>query len=156
MLRAARKHMSSVAMLAVAGALVVGGVAVAQDNGSGPGQSQSGKAGKPGGPPPGGMPFKGLTYGELHVQTKSGEDRVIRLDQGKVSAVSADSITVTENDGNEVTIAVDEDTEVMGKPGEETSVEVSRVRPAGDRDRDQRRGRRLDHGDAEERRAESD
>jgi len=122
MLKAARKHLSAVAMLAIAGALVVGGVAVAQGDGSS-GQGQTGKAGKPIGPPPGGMPFKGLTYGELHVQTKSGEDKVIRIDQGKVSSVTADSITVTENDGSEVTIAVDEDTKVLGKPGSETEIE---------------------------------
>jgi ABC-type Fe3+-hydroxamate transport system substrate-binding protein len=125
MLKAARKHLSAVAMLAVAGALVVGGVAVAQDDGSATQDQsgQSGKGGKPIGPPPGGMPFKGLTYGELHVRTKSGEDKVIRIDQGKVSSVSADSITVTENDGNEVTIAVDEDTKVLGKPGSETTLD---------------------------------
>jgi hypothetical protein len=126
MFKAARKHLSSIAMLAVAGALVVGGVAAAQGgDGDGSWQAQgqgAGKGGKPGGPPPGGIPFKGLTYGELHVQTKAGEEKVIRLDQGKISSVSADSITVTENDGNDVTIAVDEDTKVLGKPGAETAL----------------------------------
>jgi len=122
MFKAARKHLSAVAMLAVAGALVVGGVAVAQGDGGG-GQGQAGKAGKPIGPPPGGMPFKGLTYGELHVRTKAGEDKVIRIDQGKVSSTTESSITVLENDGNEVTIAVDEDTKVLGKPGSETTLE---------------------------------
>ena len=126
MFKAARKHLSSVAMLAVAGALVVGGVAVAQ-GGEGDGSSQgkrdgAGKAGKRGGPPPGGIPFKGLTYGEFHVQTKAGEDKLIRLDQGKVSAVSGDSITVTENDGNDVSIALDGNTKVLGKPGSETTL----------------------------------
>lgn len=123
MLNAVRKQLRSVAMLAVAGALVVGGVAVAQDDssGSGQGSQQAGKNARPPGPPPSGMimPLKGLTYGEFHVRTKSGEDETIRVDQGKVSAVTDSSITVTENDGNEVTIAVDEDTRVLGRPGSE-------------------------------------
>lgn len=126
MLKAVRKQLRSVAMLAVAGALVVGGVAVAQDDsaGSGQGSQQAGKNARPPGPPPGGMmmPLKGLTYGEFHVRTKGGEDRVIRVDQGKVSAVGESSITVTENDGNAVTIALDEDTELVGKPGAEVEL----------------------------------
>lgn len=127
----APKHARRIATLGVAGALVVGGVAVAQNDGGGGSKSGDGKAGKSkrhhrgphGGPPGLGRAMKGLTYGELHVQTKEGESRVIRLDQGKVAAVSESSITVTENDGNEVTIAVDEDTRVLGKPGSKTSLE---------------------------------
>lgn len=128
MLKAARKHLSSVAMLAVAGALVVGGVAVAQggSDGSSPQgpENGGGKILRMHGPPPGvmGMPLKGLTYGEFHVQTKAGEDKLVRVDQGKIRATTESSITVLENDGNEVTIAVDEDTEVLGKPGSETSL----------------------------------
>lgn len=126
MLNAVRSQLRSVAMLAVAGALVVGGVAVAQDDSSGTsqGSQQAGKKARSPGSPSGGMmmPLKGLTYGEFHVRTKSGEDKVIRVDQGKVSAVSESSITVTENDGNDVTIALDEDTEVVGKPGAEVEL----------------------------------
>jgi len=131
MFRNAPKQARTVATLGVAAALVVGGVAVAQNDsggGSKSGKERTGKTkrhhrGPHGGPPGLGKAMKGLTYGELHVQTKEGESRVIRIDQGKVAAVSGSSITVTENDGNEVTIAVDDDTRVLGKPGSKTSLE---------------------------------
>lgn len=130
MFHSAPKHVRWVATLGVAGALVVGGVAVAQNEGGGSksGGDKSGKSkrqhrGPHGGPPGLGKAMKGLTYGELHVQTKEGKSRVIRLDQGKVASVSASSITVAENDGNEVTIAVDDDTRVLARPGSKTSLE---------------------------------
>lgn len=119
MFQAARKQMRSIAMLGVAAALVVGGVAAAQ--GGSEGSAQNGAAGKRefnvhfGGPPPLGPGMQDLTYAELHVQ-KDGEAQTIRLDQGKITAVDASSITVSENDGSEVTIPVDEDTTVIGKP----------------------------------------
>lgn len=146
MFQSVRKQMRSVAMLGVAAALVVGGVAVAQggsrsdSRGSGQesGSQESGK--RPPGPPPMmGIAMKGLTYAELHVQNKSGEAETLRIDQGKVKSVSDSSITVTENDDSEVTIAVDSDTKVMGKPGKESSVtdlvagqQVSVTAPEGD------------------------
>ena len=121
MFQAARKHMRSVAVLAVAAALVVGGVAAAQSGSQGaPGEN--GPAGHPAGPPPFGLAMKGLTYAELHVQNKAGEAETLRIDQGKVKSVGADSIVLTENDDSEVTVAVDDDTQVLGKPGEETSL----------------------------------
>ncbi len=124
MFRAARKQIRTVAMLGVAAALAVGGVAVAQGGSQGAKSDGGGKAQAKhrGGPPPLGVNMKGMTYAEVHVQTKSGEAQVIRIDQGKVAAVSQSSITVTENDGNEVTIAVDSDTKVVGKPGSETTL----------------------------------
>jgi hypothetical protein len=130
MFEAARKHLRSIAMLAVAAALVVAGVAAAQ------GSSEAGTAAAKvtaaasvtaaAGPPPGpimGMAMPGLTYAELHVQNKEGDEETIRLDQGKVKSVGSGSITLTENDGSEVTVKVDDDTQVIGKPGEETSLE---------------------------------
>jgi Domain of unknown function (DUF5666) len=126
MFQAARKQMRAVAMLGVAAALVVGGVAAAQGNsqsgsqGNGSGQSAGGHP--PGPPPLMGIAMKGLTYAELHVQNKEGEAETIRIDQGKVKSVGDSSITLTENDESEVTVAVDSDTEVMGKPGDETSL----------------------------------
>ena len=47
---------------------------------------------------------------------------MIRVDQGKIKSVGDSSITLVENDESEVTIAVDADTKVLGKPGSETSV----------------------------------
>jgi hypothetical protein len=65
-----------------------------------------------------------LTWGELHVQ-REGEAVTLRIDHGEVAAVDSDSIVVSENDGNEVEIPVDDETEVMAGPFEagETSVE---------------------------------
>jgi hypothetical protein len=116
--------MRSVAVLGVAAALVVGGVAAAQGDSQSGSQSSGQEAGKrpPGPPPTMGIAMQGLTYAELHVLNKSGEAETLRIDQGKVKSVSDSSITLTANDDSEVSVAVDEDTEVMGKPGEETSL----------------------------------
>lgn len=114
MFKSTRKRARAVALLGVTAALALVGVAAAQGSGQG---------GHPGGPPPLGPAMKGLTYAEFHVQTKSGEAKTIRLDEGKIVSVDASSITLSENDGSEVTIALDEDTNVVGKPGAETSVE---------------------------------
>jgi hypothetical protein len=124
MFQSAGKHMRSIALLGVAAALVVGGVAAAQGDSQSGSQSSGQEAGKrpPGPPPMMGIAMNGLTYAELHVLNKSGEAETVRIDQGKVKSVSDSSITLTANDDSEVTVAVDEDTEVMGKPGEETSV----------------------------------
>ena len=124
MFQSARKQMRSIAMLGVAAALVVGGVAAAQGDSQSGSQSNGQEAGKrpPGPPPMMGIGMQGLTYAELHVQSKDGTAETIRIDQGKVKSVGDSSITLTENDESEVTVAVDGDTEVMGKPGEETSL----------------------------------
>ncbi len=116
MFNSMRKRMRSIAMLGVAAALVVGGVAAAQGGGS-----EGGSQGKKefnvhfGGPPPLGPAMGDLTYAELHVQ-KDGKAQTIRLDQGKITAVDDSSITLAENDGSEVTVPVDSETTVVGKP----------------------------------------
>ena len=140
MLNSARRHLRSVAMLGVAGALVVGGVAVAQKdggNGGGEGKAQNGKAqngkardgkardgkhrrGGPGGGPLG-VPMRAVTYAEFHVQTNEGGSKVIRLDQGTITAVSDSSITVEEKDGNEVTIDVNGDTKVRARGADDVT-----------------------------------
>ena len=129
MFKAARRQIRTIAALGVAAALAVGGVAVAQGDSQGAQGEGGGKAHAKhrGGPPPLGVNLKGMTYAEVHIQTKSGEAQVIRFDQGKIAAVSESSITVTENDDNEVTIAVDSDTKVVGKPGSETTVSDLKV-----------------------------
>lgn len=121
MFQAARKHMRAIAMIGVASALVVGGVAAAQGGSESGSSSESGAQGKGqfnvhfGGPPPLGPGMQDLTYAELHVQ-KDGKAQTIRLDQGKITAVDDSSITLSENDGGEVTVPVDGDTKVMGRP----------------------------------------
>ncbi|MET0558531.1 MAG: DUF5666 domain-containing protein [Solirubrobacterales bacterium] len=125
MLAIARKQLRSIAMLAVAAALVVGGVAAAQsssDSGSSNGKPAL-HAGAPPGGPAMGIAMKGLTYGVLHVQNDDGDAETIRIDQGKVKSVGSGSLTLTENDGSEVTVTVDDDTQILGKPGIETSLE---------------------------------
>lgn len=121
----------TVATTGLVAALAVGGVALAQ-GGSGSGNGQQGKqhrkplAGKrmhppgPGGPL-GGPAGKDLTYAQLHVQHE-GKAQVIRIDRGEVVSASESSITVKENDGTEVTVAVDSSTKVLAGPGRETSV----------------------------------
>ncbi len=126
MFEVTRMRARSVATIGVAAALVVGGVAAAQSGSGSPQGSEDGhaKAGKR--PPPPGMmgpPMKGLTYGELHVQNKDGDAEVIRLDQGKIVSVDESSITLSENDGNEVTVALDGDTEVHAGPGRDSTVD---------------------------------
>ena len=121
------RRAKNVATLGIAAALVVGGVAAAQ-SGSG-GKSGSGHSGPPKGkrmPPPPGGPLGGpagkdLTYAQLHVQHE-GEAQVIRIDRGKITAVDDSSITLEENDGNEVTVAVDDSTRVLAGPGSGKSV----------------------------------
>lgn len=141
MFQAARRQMRTVAMLAVAAALVVAGVAAAQGDSQG-GSGGSGKAAgaHPPGPPPAmGLAMKGLTYAELHVQNEDGEAEVVRIDQGKIKTIGEGSITLTANDDSEVTIPVDENTAVMSRPGEESSLDdleagqqVSVSRPEGE------------------------
>jgi hypothetical protein len=119
MFQAARKHLRAIGLIGAAAALVVGGVAAAQDGSSGNAQGK-----RPPGPPPMmGIGMKGLTYAELHVRNRDGESETVRVDQGKVKSTASDSVTLTENDGNEVTIPVDSDTDVLGKPGEKTTLD---------------------------------
>jgi len=115
----------AVATTGLIAALVVAGLAVAQ-GGSHGGKSHDRKAqsGKRMPPPPGGplgMVGKDLTYGRLHVQ-REGKAETIRIDAGEVVSASDSSLTLKENDGNEVTISVDGETKVLAGPGSETSV----------------------------------
>ncbi len=122
-----RRWARSAALLAAAAALTVGGVALAQGGSGGGSEGHSGPpSGKRMPPPRGGGPLGGpagkdLTYAQLHVQHE-GEAQVIRLDSGKITAVSDGSITLEENDGNEVTVAVDDATKVLAGPGKSTAV----------------------------------
>jgi hypothetical protein len=127
MFKSLRDRARTVATVGIIAAFAVAGVAVAQNGGGSGGKGQDGtqRSGKRMMPPPPGGPLgkagKDLTYGELHVQ-RNGEDETIRLDAGKVVSVSDSSITVEENDGNEVTIAVDDETKVLAGPGKTRSV----------------------------------
>ena len=66
-------------------------------------------------PPPLAAPGD-ITYAELHVR-RDGKSVVLRADHGKVKSISADSITVTENDGSDVTIPTDSETRIFAGPG---------------------------------------
>lgn len=125
MLKAVRRQVHTIIVIGVSAALVVVGVAAAQGGGgSESGEPGGGKKGAPHGAGPMlGPPMKGVTYAEFHVVDKEGEASVVRLDQGKVKSVDASSITLVERDESEVTIAVDSDTKVVGKPGSELSLE---------------------------------
>lgn len=103
-------------------ALIAGGIAFAaqgtvsssgsQKSGANDNGDTTGPAPFPG-PRPGPHPFDGnLTYAELHVQ-RSGKEVVVRLDRGKVKSTSSDSVTITANDGSDVTIPVDGQTRVF-------------------------------------------
>jgi hypothetical protein len=118
-----RKRAKVVATLGVAAALALAGVAVAQSGSGGDKKSQTHRqpSGKRMPPPPGGPVGKDLTYAQFHVQ-REGKAEVIRLDRGTVVSTSESSITVKENDGNEVTVAVDGETKVLAGPGRTTSV----------------------------------
>lgn len=129
MFRSIRERVRAVAVLGLVVALGVAGVAAAQgsSNNTHQGQADPMHAGRHGGPPPLGPGMKGLTYAQFHVQTKEGKSQVIRLDEGKITAVDSTSITLEENDGSEVTVSLSNETVVRGKPGTESSVEDLKV-----------------------------
>jgi hypothetical protein len=97
MFNSARKHLRAIATIGVASALVPGGVAAAQGGSQTGSQGDQGFAAHPGWPPPMGGPvggpMKDMTYAEFHVE-KNGKAEVIRLDQGKITAVDSSSITL--------------------------------------------------------------
>jgi hypothetical protein len=120
MFEAASRHVKAVATIGVAAALTVGGVAMAQGGAGGDVRP----AKRPmHGPPVMGIGMSSLTYAELHVRNADGETETIRVDQGKVQSAGEGSITIAENDGNEVTIPVDESTEVLVGPGREAALD---------------------------------
>lgn len=123
MFNSIRNRAKVVATIGVAAALAVAGVALAQGGSGGGNKSKNGKApnGKRMPPRPGGPMAKNLTYAQFHLQ-RDGKAEVIRLDRGTVVSTSESSITVKENDGNEVTVAVDGDTKVLAGPGRDTTV----------------------------------
>jgi hypothetical protein len=95
-------------VVGLAAALVVGALAVANQG------SDTGRKGHRHrfGPP---RPPGDLTYSEAHVRVK-GKGVVFRVDRGKVKSVESDSITIAENDGNDVTIPTDSGTRVFAGP----------------------------------------
>jgi hypothetical protein len=94
-------------VVGLAAALVVGALAVANQ-----GSGQNGTGERRAGPP---RILGNLTYAESHVQL-NGKGVVFRVDRGKVKSVESDSITVTENDGSDVTIPTDGNTRVFAGP----------------------------------------
>ncbi len=121
MFKSLQNRARTVATTGLIAALVVAGVAFAQNGGGNGGKSQNGKqqSGKRMLPPPPGGPLgkvgKDLTNGELNVQ-RDGESETIRLDAGKVVSAGDSSITIEENDGSEVTREIDGDTKLLAGP----------------------------------------
>ena len=130
MIEKMRRNARSALLIGAAAALVGGGMALAAGNGSegsGSGSgSGSGTAAVPRDapplPPPGGAPGGGdLTFAEFHV-LKNGSETVFRTDAGTVKSADDSSLTITENDGTDVTIPVDSGTKVLAGPDKEVSV----------------------------------
>jgi hypothetical protein len=122
MYKSIRSHLRSATLIGVAAALTVAGLALAE------GGSSTGAL--PAGAPPTKMvvsaegpgdPMQNLTYAEFHV-IDNGQPKVVRLDAGEVVSASDSSITIRENDGNEVTIPVDDKTQVLAGPTEDLAV----------------------------------
>ncbi len=94
-------RLKTIAIAATASALTFAGMAVAHGGDRGWG----------------GWPWasasKSLTYSETHLQHR-GEDVTLRVDQGRVTAAAADSISIERNDGEAVTVPIDGDTKVWG------------------------------------------
>jgi len=150
MFSSTRSRVGTVVGIGVVAALVVAGLALAQENGT---SASTGEQGTPvvtpGGLPEGPLPDDklaigiagpmtgDLTYAEFHT-LKDGEAQVTRLDSGKIDSVSASEITITENDGSQVTIPVDAQTKVLAPDGGSSvtdleqgqQVEVSRLEGA--------------------------
>jgi hypothetical protein len=95
-------RIKTIAIAATASALTFAGMAVAT----------GGDRGWDGGWP-WGSTSKSLTYSETHLQHR-GEDVTLRIDQGRVTAAAADSVSIQRNDGEVVTVPVDGDTKVWG------------------------------------------
>lgn len=123
-----RSRVRTVVGVGVVAALVVAGLALAQENGSPDSTGEQGvQVVAAGGVPPGQLPDAklaigiagptsgDLTYAELHTM-KDGEAQVTRLDSGKIDSVSSSEITITENDGSQVTVPVDGQTKVLSGP----------------------------------------
>ncbi len=99
-------RIKTVAIAATASALTVAGMAVAHDD--------DGKRDRHSAPAFAGSPLgKSLTYSETHLR-KGGEDVTVRVDQGRVLASTASSISIRRNDGETVEVPVDGDTKVWG------------------------------------------
>ncbi|MBI4898314.1 MAG: hypothetical protein HY827_08085 [Actinobacteria bacterium] len=113
---------SRIAITALAAVMASAGAAIAAGGGNS-GNSERG------GPPPGhgmmgGPGMQGgkyLTYAEAH-SYRNGKETVTRTDAGKFKSATESEITITERDGNDVTIAISEDTEVLIPDNEEATV----------------------------------
>ncbi len=110
-------RLTKFALPALTALALAGGVAFAAGAGGGDARS-NGSAREPRAfpPPPGPPPVMGdLAYGELHV-VRDGNEVVVRIDRGKVSSVSSSEIRITESNGDEVTIPVDDSTNLFAGP----------------------------------------
>jgi hypothetical protein len=137
MLGVIRARVRSVLLIGLAAALVGGGVALAGSDSGKPGQGGDHREKRLPRPPVGPGPIPDLTWAEFHFQ-RNGEAQVTRVDRGHVVSAGDDSLTIAENDGNDVTIPVDSDTHLVAGPGKDAAVseleqgqQVVVSRPAG-------------------------
>jgi hypothetical protein len=122
-----------------AGAITLAGAASAGTASPAPSSSSSGGAGSggtsttpPKAPREGGpwRPWVGLDFGRvLHgtgvVKKSDGTFQTVAMQRGKVTAVSATSITVKSDDGYSATYVVNSATKVNGKNGKITDIKVN-------------------------------
>jgi hypothetical protein len=107
------------AAAAITGGLVLGADTFAYaETGSSPSSSSTPSARVAGGAGLGrpGALLRRVEHGDLTIKTKNGTEQVT-LDRGKVTAVSATSITIQPPDGQAVTIAIDTSTRFRGVDG---------------------------------------
>lgn len=111
-----RSVISKIVYAAVLPALVAAGIAIAQSGGSSDQKSSDvQRAPDPALLPPPPLLTGNLTYAEIHAQ-RNGDEVVVRIDRGKVKSVGSDSVTITENNGSDVTVPANEDTRVLLGP----------------------------------------
>ena len=105
------------AAIIVAAGLATAGIAYAEsqpaDPAVGPNQPAAARAGgRPGGP---GV-LRGAIHGDLLIRGDDGTTRTVTFDRGKVTAISADSITIERPDGVSVSKNLSDQTVFNGTP----------------------------------------
>src|SRR5262249_1721798 len=71
--------------------------------------------------PPGPSYLRDATYAEIHT-FKDGKSETYRVDHGKIKSVGDNSITITERDGQDVTVPTSDATKVLGGPAQKLTL----------------------------------
>jgi len=117
------------AAVIVAAGLATAGIAYAESQPADPsvGPSAPAAPAKPGGRAAGPGVLKGAIHGDLLVQGENGTTRTVTFDRGKVTAVSAGSITVERTDGVWVTKSLTDQKVFNGTPKDKVQVGMGAV-----------------------------